>query len=267
MQKWYFNGVDLCTKAWYVETLLQGAGTTGLRGDDIQMPTKDGKFSIKKQYNSRTITLGMWVTGFDSKTGLVPTGKTMEQQLLANIDYLCTIFGRRYTGTLLRVFPDGAVRKATVECKSEVSFAYKPEGYAKFTVDFDMADPFFYSLIAAVNTYPISASPTSIVHTNTGNSPVKKIKITLTGPLSSPYIESLTNGVWLEYQGVINTGETVVIDCEDYTCYKDTTNMIAGIRHGGDYSWFIVEPGVNNLVVTSSSTGGSVKIEYYPAYF
>ena len=64
MQKWSFKGVDLCTKAWYVEN-VDGLGPPGFRGEDLTLPYRYGTKYIKKKYNSKSIILNMWVAGVD----------------------------------------------------------------------------------------------------------------------------------------------------------------------------------------------------------
>jgi phage-related protein len=91
--------------------------------------------------------------------------------------------------------------------------------------------------------------------------------ITMTGPLVNPKLENKTNDIWLQYLGTLVTGESLVIKTADYSVTKADQNMIPAFRHGGDASWFILEPGANELELTTDGAGGSITIAYKPAYY
>lgn len=266
-QKWSYNGVELNTKAWNVINIAEGIGTPGYRGNNIQIPFQHGKRWIKKRFNEREIMLPMWVKGLDPLTGKIPDGKSLATTLDENIDYLTSVFGKEGQHVLRRTLYDGTIREASAEVYSPVTFIKKLPGYAVFSVEFLLVDPFFYSIYKDVKTKSISSTSVEWTYNNSGTAPVTNAVITLNGPLVSPKIENLNNNVWLQYHGNISTGESVVIDTGDFTCIKGSRNMIAAIKHGGDAYWMILESGVNSLKITTDTTGGTAKIEYYPAYF
>ena len=267
-QKWSYDGVDLCTKAWSVIEVAQGIGTPGFRGGNIQVPFQNGKRWIKKRYEERVIMLPMWIRGVDHITGKVPDGHTEKEKLFDNIDYLTKLFGHRGQYILKRTLPDGSIRQAQAEVYSPINFVKKLPRYAMFAVEFLLSDPFFYSLEKVEDTKIVEGTTTSWVHNNLGTAPVTKAVVTLTGPLESPKIECVDSGVWLQYMGSIGSGETVVINTEDFTCEKGGMNMISAIKHGGDAYWLVIDSGDSQMkVICSIASSGSVKIEYYPAYF
>jgi len=267
MGKWDFNGISLCTKAWYVEEVLDGIGPPGFRGENLQVPFQNGTRHVKKRYNKKNMILGMWVVGCDKVTGRVPDGMTMMESLEQNIEYLSSLFGIRGQHALKRTMYDDSVREAQAEVYGKVNFVSKPEGYCKFSVEFELADPFFYSLVLEEELRTINSMAATYSFNNPGNAPVTNAIITLTGPLDSPRIENLNNDIWIRYLGVLEAGETAVINTKDFTCLKGAENYIAAIKHGGDAYWLILEAGSNSLEITTQVTGGSIEIEYYPAYF
>jgi len=266
-QRWEFNGISLHTKAWSVIEVPEGIGTPGLRGTNIQIPFKNGKKFIKKRYSERNVMMAMWVRGLDSITGAIPEGKSEKELLYENIDYLSSVFGKKGQHSLRRILPDGTVREAKAEVYRSAIFVKKPAGHAKFSVEFQLADPFFYGVDLASETKAIGSVNYEWNHTNVGTAPVTSVVITLRGPLESPKLECINNGIWLQYQGSIETDEIVVIDTGNFTCKKEGLNMIAALKHGGDAYWFILESGVNQMKLTGNTTGGTIKLEYFPAYF
>jgi hypothetical protein len=90
----------------------EGIGTPGLRGSNLQVPFQNGKRWIKKRYDERIIMLPMWVRGLAPLTGKLPSGKSENEALYDNIDYLSGVFGKRGQHVLKRILPDGTVREA-----------------------------------------------------------------------------------------------------------------------------------------------------------
>lgn len=268
IQKWSFNGVSLQSEAWSVAAeSTKGIGIPSKRGSDLNVPYIYGERHRLKMFAPRVISLPMWVRAVDSQTGLVSAGKTARDQLHANIDYLSSIFTTRTQAKLRRTFPDGAYREAQAEVVSEVEFQRNSPRYARFVVDFYLADPFFYGTSKESETTDIDSNPESWTHTNPGTAPAVKMEIKFTGPLDKPKLTNTTNNIWVQYNGAINSGEVVTIDTAAFTVDKDGDNMISALKHEGAPQWFILERGDNALKVTcDSAPGGSVRIRYYPAY-
>ena len=266
-QTWQFNGVSLNSKAWSVIEVPEGLGTPGLRGNNIQVPFQNGKRWIKKRYEERIVMLLMWVRGLDSLTGKLPSGKSENDVLYENIDYLSSVFGKQGQYVLKRILPDGTVREAVAEVYRPVTFGKTQTGYAKFAVEFMLSDPFFYAPLPTVETKAVASLTQEWSHENPGTAPVTDAVITLTGPMESPKLEFLDTDVWLQYQGTIASGESVVVSTGDFKCTKGETNMLSAIKHGGDAYWLLLNSGYNQLRITNGVPGGSIKLEYYPAFF
>lgn len=266
MQKWSFKGVDLCTKAWYVEN-VDGLGPPGFRGEDLTLPYRYGTKYIKKKYNSKSIILNMWVAGVDRYTGYLENGKTTLETLYENIDYLNRVFGSLGRHTLRRTLPNGEVREAKAEVYDKFDFGVRPEGYSRFSVEFELSDPFFYDLNAGYIHIPVSGTTVETIVSVTGTAPASSLDITLVGSLTNTKITNLNNNVSLSYNGVIGAGESVLINTRSFSCSKNGVNDISSISHDGDSYWFLLEPGENNLVVESEFANGTIAINYKPTYF
>ena len=95
----------------------------------------------------------------------------------------------------------------------------------------------------------------------------KHMVITLEGPLSNPILRNKNNGVWIQYVGTIASGQVVVLDTKHFTCMQGEDNMISIVKHGGDAYWMILDAGDNSLELETETIGGSIMIQYYPAFF
>lgn len=266
-QKWEYAGISLNTKAWSVSEVPQGLGMPGVRGENLLVPFKDGLSYKKKHYNERTIIMSMWVKGVDPITGFVPTGKNERELLYENIDYLSNLFGKNRECDLKRILPGGEIRIGKAQVCQSTSFYKKSSGFAKFTVEFELADPFFYSLDGVSETKAVESTTYDWSHFNEGTAPVTDLLIMLFGPMEAPKILNLSNNIWFQYMGSIASGESVVVHTKDFLCTKGMDNMIAALKHGGDANFFILEPGSNQLRLTNNTTGGSINVSYYKTYF
>lgn len=253
---WVYNGLELSSKGkWDVEEVLEGIGVPKHRGSDIQIPFHNGNKWIKKRFDSRKMVLSMWIKG-DNK-----------EDLDDNIDSFLQAIGKSGLHTLRRIMRNGEIREAQAELPGGVNFAIKSPGYARFALEFEMADPFFYGLDPVTESISITSSSQTETISNTGTAPTTKAVITMNGPMDSPKITNLENDIWLQYQGSINSGESVIINTNDFTCTKGGENYIAALAHGGDPRWLILEAGYNQLEIEAGATGGNLEIQFYPAYF
>lgn len=270
MEIWHYNGVSLNTPAWKVEEVPDGLGVPSLRGDNIQVPFSNGKRSIKKMYDDRTIMLNMWVLGRDMVTGKLSTVNTEAEELVKNIDYLCKLFGKKGVYELKRSFELGErPRIAMAEVYNQVIFKKISNGAARLSVEFLLADPFFYSDLGRIGVCyeQITSSSFDTTVNITGTAFTTDMDLILIGPLEHPKIENLNNNIWLQYNGSIGAGEMVIIDTKDFTCMKSGENMLSALKHGGDPYWFMLEAGDNAIRVTSTASGGYLQIGARSAYF
>lgn len=255
-EKWTYNGADLTLIGkWDIEEVLEGIGIPKYRGSDLQVPFQHGNRWIKKRFSRRKVVLSMWIRG------------TSRADLDANIDAFLKAIGNPGLHTLRRTMRNGVIREAQAELCSEINFVRKKPGYAKFALEFELSDPFFYGTVLAAETTSIDTTVKEWNHAYAGSAPCTAMKITFTGPLNNPLLTNKNSGIWLQYLGILANGESAVIDTKYFKCKTGTDNMISAIKHGGDAYWMTFENGTNAMKLETATTGGSVKIEYYPAYF
>lgn len=255
-ENWSFNGFSLSSRGkWDVESAIEGIGIPKFRGNDLRVPFQHGNRWIKKRFDSRKVVLSMWIKGTD------------RADLDNNIDAFLTAIGKPGLHTLSRTLRSGETRLAQAELCSEIQFVRKNPGYAKFALELELPDPFFYGTEKTADVRTGSISPIIWTHVNAGSAPATYMVITLEGPLSNPILRNRNNGIWIQYVGTIASGQAVVLDTKYYTCLQGDQNMISIVKHGGDAYWMILDAGENSLELETETIGGSIMIQYYPAYF
>ncbi len=256
-ERWTFAGFDLNSYATLVQRMEAGDTLPGLRGDDVVIPARSGRFQAGKRFDHRRVALAMWVSHL---TAAGADGVTAPRQSRANLDALLTVLARRTTGALVRTMPDGTTRTATAECVA-VDVPDYPVHRDGFPVvaDFQLADPWFYGADLLVGPTTISASPTDLVANNPGSIASERIVFSLVGPLSNPRITNQTTGWYLECLVTVAAGQILVLDTWAATALNNGVNAIGSVRHSGGAGLFQVEPGTQTLRVTSGSTGGTAQ--------
>ena len=255
-ETWIFNGFSLSARGkWDMEAVIEGIGIPKYRGSDLRVPFQHGNRWIKKRFDSRKVVLSMWIKGID------------RADLDRNIDAFLTAIGKPGLHTLSRTLRSGETRVTQAELCSEIQFVRKNPGYAKFALELELPDPFFYGTEKTADVRTASTSPFIWTHTNDGSAPATDLVITLEGPLSNPVLRNRNNDVWIQYVGTIPDGKSVILDTKHFTCLQGADNMISIVKHGGDAYWMILDAGDNSLVLETETTGGSVTLDYYSAFY
>ena len=255
-ENWTFNGFSLSSKGkWDVEAVIEGIGIPKFRGNDLRVPFQHGNRWIKKRFDSRKVVLSMWIKGTD------------RADLDTNIDVFLTAIGQLGLHTLSRTLRSGETRLAQAELCAEIHFVRKNPGYAKFALELELPDPFFYAMDKTIDVRTVSSSPFVWTHANAGSAPATAMVITLDGPLSNPVLKNRNNGIWIQYVGTIANGESIVLDTKHFTCLQGEGNMISIVKHGGDAYWMILDAGSNSMELETDVIGGSVTRAYFPAFY
>ena len=255
-EQWSFHGTDLSIRGkWDVEEVLEGIGIPPYRGSDLGVPYQHGKRWIKKRFDRRKVVLSMWIKGAN------------RERLDQHIDEFLKGIGIPGIHLLRRVMKNGEIREAQGELCAPIHFARKGPGYTKFALEIELADPFFYGTTLQVDSRSIASPTLEWTHTNPGSAPCSDLIIKFQGPLANPILRHKGSGIWVQFMGVIASGETVVLDTGSFTCTKAGDNLISALYHGGDSHWMSLDAGMNELKLETGTSGGSVTIEYYPPYF
>lgn len=252
--QWSFGGIDLSLAgAMNVVDLSDALGMPPVRGDNPEVPLREGRFHTEKMFDQRVITLGMYLV------------ERSVIDLEARLQELKLLLGKRTRQTLQRTLADGSVRDVEAEVMKFDPKLDSPVS-AKMTVDFLLAEPFFRSTAQVNDLQVVDASPLLYTLGNGGNAVDRSAIITLTGPLNYPKLTNTTSGVWVGYNDVIGLNNVVVIDSSKFTCLLGSTNRLDKLVHSGDAYFMAIAPGTNNMKLETLTTGGSVKIQFYPPY-
>lgn len=256
MATWKFGSTDLTSAGVYnVIDLSDAQGIPPVRGDNAEIPMREGRPHLEKMFDQRLLTLGMYLKG------------SSISNFESNLDTLKLLFGKRARQYLTRTMNGGATRRVYAEV---TKFDVKQEGndFARMTVDFLLAEPFFRSTTETNVLTAITTSPQTFTITNAGSVADRSAIITFNGTLNYPKLTNVTNGVWVGYNDVVavGSGNAIVVDSSAFTCLMSTTNMLNKLVHSGDSYFFKLEPGANTISLETLTTGGSVRIQFYPPY-
>jgi len=261
---WEYDGVDLSTYAYDVRALGAPEQVPARRGDNVAIPGATGRLYVDKRLDQRTLTLSMFV---DAKHPTSGSNTRTAEQLQTNLDLLKGVFARDGQHVLRCTLPGAVARDATAEVVNVVEFQPTgPYSYA-LMVEFVLADPWWYAQsVTTVGPTTIIQSPQNIAVTNDGTYKAEKATVTVAGPITDP--KFAVGSIWVLYTGTVATGETLVIDCGDWTAELDGGDVSGNISHEGDLRWLVFAVGVNTLIVTSSGFAGAttVTVEFTAAF-
>lgn len=225
-----------------------------VRGDNPEIPMREGRPHIEKLFDQRVVTLGMQLVG------------SSISDFETKLDALNLLFGNRARQYLQRTLAGGAVRRAWAEVQ-KCDVKLDSPASAKITVDFLLAEPFFRSTTQVNVLQTANTLMTTFALTNPGTAPDRSAIITFTGPLSYPKLTNLSSGVWVGYNDAIDTGVQVVINTPAFSCKQGATSLLSKFVHSGDAYAMLLAPGANNMQLDTAVTGGSVRIQFYPPNF
>lgn len=126
--------------------------------------------------------------------------------------------------------------------------------------DGEFADDGHYDFVnSAVINVPVNLTFTS---TNDGNVPVYRLFIYIyaTTNINNPILTNETNGYFIKYNGILTTGQKLVIDClSKKATINFTDNVYGNIELGSNQmEWMKLELGVNNWRLTADTAFNSV---------
>ena len=163
----------------------------------------------------------------------------------------------------------------------QLGFSQEYVDYEEFQLGFIAADPFLHTNIPVTGTVnlpvgggtaiptpiPISLSPSSggsIILDNTGGQ-ISYPTITLTGPLTNPYIVNLTTGNFMSLNYTINIGDAdIIIDCQAQTIFQGLSN-ITGVQTIDSTFWTFIE-GNNTIGFSAAGGSGTCTLTFYPTF-
>lgn len=254
-----------------------------LRGNDIEVPYRSGMQWRPKYLSSRVVSMVMWLAGVDQTTGHPAT----DQRLAWNNNWLLfrqNFFNRGVTGSQLgqltrqwyvTVNSVTSLLSATAlgELGSDLSPTMTGRTRATFSVDINLADPYFYGVQQNQTlTYNNAATVNNLGEGVVGENFGDGFACVLHGPLTNPTVSNLSAGVSFTYNGTIASGHLVTVDLVNFTAVDDSSiNQIAKITHAGSRMWLALLGGLNGansckLTSTNGADTGTAVLTWSPPY-
>lgn len=254
---WTFGGTALSTFG-VLRELNDYMDMPERRGDNIIIPFRHGRTHVNKYFDERKITLGF---------SIVSSTATAQDTIFDNMRKLFVPGSQQ---VLAQTREDSSVRNAYAVVEKPLQVERVNQVFAQIVVEFTLAEPFFRSNTSSTdNTTTISTTDTTMTVENIGTIAEYNPTILLTGPLSNVTI-STTDSISLTYTGTIAGGATVTIGTlngEFYATHSGSGNVIGNLSHAGSPALLVLQSGTNTLSVTTTTTGGSAKISFYPPFF
>lgn len=261
---WKFGSTDLTSAGAYnVVDFSSSYEIPQKRGDNPTIPLREGRLHVDKVYDQRTLNLGMYIRG------------STYADFVTKMNTMRALFGKGNQQFLQRTLPGASVQKVGAEV-TKFDVVLKSSRYARATVDFILASPFFRSTTKTTDTQTVNASPKTYTLTQPGTAEDRSAILTLTGPLTNPKLTNLITdpvsglavNVWVGYTGVLAGGEVIVIDTVAMTCKNGAINCLNLLTHSGDPYFMVLKAGANSMKIESAvHTTGTVKVEFYAPYF
>lgn len=267
---WDVDGVSLQTYAKNIESLGPRLTPPPLRGENELIPFALGRRWVPKVVDSRVIPLAMWVRGYNDD-GSRPSDQP--RKFYENWEALVNLLwtpGKQINLTK-RFYHAGILRTATAKAEFVGGFEPKMIGRsgAKFVVDLELADPYFYD--AETQTFNLTNGDQNI--TVFGNAKTYRIFATINGSRTNAKIISRTvePDVQFEYYREVPTGDYASIDVQNFSVAHTTAvgpdfEGSGFIRHTGDAYWLALQPGVNVVNLSSTAGTGTVQLQVKGAW-
>ena len=244
-----FDGTNLMTLAYNVRSMGIDESLPARRGDNILIPGINGQTYVSKDYEQRNIEIAMWM----HTRGTATSSTVSAANAGTNIETLTALFGADGTHTLTRTRGTTTLT-ATVEVRN---VRIEPQGPYHYNVGLSltMADPFWYATSTTTATTGFSSVPTNLSVTNNGTYQAERVTITLTtasgNGITNP--KFTCGSTWVQYTGVVDNGEVLVINTGAYTATVDGVSVLGNITHNTSYTrWLAIPRGTNNVTVNGS---------------
>lgn len=236
---WSFRGINLHGTNWNISMLSPSEVVPGRRGDNIVVPGLDGRIFRAKAMDQRVVSLAMFVKG--------TSGSALE----ADLETLKALLGQPGQGVLSRTVPGRTAWSINAEVANVVDWQPTSHLSYKAVIEFLCADPYWsgaqYEQIEGAAPGPITTSPHSWTIVNNGTAINERPLIYIGGDITNP---KLTCGdFWLQYTGAVVAGNTLAINCLNFTAEYINANVVANITHGGGVPWMRFAPGNNTFTL------------------
>ena len=261
----------------WLQAPIQGLESPDMRVSVHDKPGEDGSVITAVFYGSRTVTLNGFIRGATAAiyeanciaflAACVPSKDAFGYPTPTRITFT-TLSNNTY-------YFDAYIKPPVMD--------YDQINFRRYLLTMRTADPYIYSTTAKTTTIsraigggaivpfvvPVTLSASSggtgtVVNSGNGTSyPI----LTLTGPLTNPYIANTTVGKAMQLNYTIPSGNTVIINMAQKTIMLNGTTSLLSAKTI-DSEWWALVANSNNIQFSTSTTAdtGYLKIDYNDAY-
>lgn len=262
------NGTDMSSLVRNVESLAGLITTPQRRGDNIPVPGRHGQLSRSdRPFDAGTVVLPMWVVGADAATGDDLIGDASVLAYYARCDELIRLL-HAPTLTIDHALPDGTVRRCVAEMSQSPLDFTRQLGHPLFgRVGVELTIPgAFWRDITPVTpvTFTTATGGANLMSAfAAATAPMVDLDVTF-GPSNNPQLTQPGGGSFIAYDGVITSGQTLTIHCDDTVA----TPLVGTGGLVPDYTklrylpprWFELNPSVDLTCVFTHTGGGTAQV-------
>lgn len=269
-QYWEANGISLNTYANNLTSWGDGReGARAFRGENQLIPFRAGKRHVKKLPDSYVMTLSGWVLGNDgdspssSVEGFRANWRKLRRALWNQ--------GEQFELTKRWIDPDDGVTMRTATAMVEFVGGMEPKMIgpqgAFFSVDLELADPFFYGTEQSHTFAADSATNLTIL----GDYPTTKVRFEFEGPLEAAEVRNTTAtpNIWIRY-AILDDNDTATIWVDDWRALENDggveTLTIGKVYYNGAPGLFILPTGLQHFEFNVGAGTGTVVMYWQPAW-
>lgn len=260
------NGATLSTLVSNVESIASLLRTPPRRGSGITVPGRHGVLRLAdRPFDILDFEMPFFVLGVDNVTGASLPGDAGVTAFYAAADTLLTQLHApvlNFDHTL----PDGSVRRTVAELADEVMDFTRQQGtplFGRVIAPLWVPDAFRVNpTLVSVPTFSLVTGGTrALTEFNGSTAPIADLSITFTGPINNPELRQVGTNRFVAYDGVIGTGQTLTIHCDDTVA----TPLVGAGGLVPDYTklrylpprWFELDPAAGLTVELRHTGGGS----------
>lgn len=259
---------------------IAGLETPLTRLPRYNLPGSSGAFISNALYGERAIK----ITGIlNAPDGQPTTYLTNRTALINALAYSRDNSGNLQPQTLTITLANGQILTTNVYVDHPLAMKFSSDqnDYEDFLITLVAPDPNLYSSVAQTTTISLpvgggTAIPTAIplslaassggsVVINNAGSVASYPTITLTAPLTNPYITNQRTGAFLKINYTLNIGDqSLVIDCQTQTIMQGVNNK-TGIQSSDSTFWDLLS-GNNTVAFSAGGGSGTAQVSYYTTY-
>jgi len=264
----------------FILTSVKGLEMPKVRLPRFDLPGSSGAFISNALYSERSLQIKGVVNAADGSRITYLNNRTA---LINAVAYQYTLAGAPQPVTITIALENGQIVTTSgyVDTPLAMGFSEDQVDYEEFQLSFVCPDPNLYGTVAISGTVglpvgggtaiptaiPISLAPSSggsITLTNIGSVEAFPT-ITLTAPLTNPYITNQRTGGFLKISYTLEVGDApLVINCQSQTITQGI-NTLDGILSQDSTFWGLL-PGQNTIGFSASAGSGTASLALLPVF-